>query len=202
MAREDQAHPGDAPAAPTASAGAPLTMVRPHLRDIPWVPFPAGYGIRPMRADEGALWLAVVRDAEKDSAMPDGAFEPQHNGDLASVPERCFLAVEAQGLAVGTISAWYYTFQVREYGLIHWVAVRPAHQGRGVGRAEVSFALRRLARWHDQALLNTQSRRLRAVQLYLDFGFVPFLDLPGAVETWRSVRDELQHPVLQGLTLG
>lgn len=180
--------------------GRGITMIRPHLRELPPVLFPPGFGIRPMRLDEGPLWLAIERDAEQEyQFMPDGIFEREFGADLESVPRRCFIAVDAQGAGVGTISAWYYTFREQEYGLVHWVAVRPACQGKGLGRAMISFALNRLSQWHDRALLNTDTRRLPAIKLYLDFGFVPVLDLPGAIENWGEVAIHLDHPALAEL---
>ena len=50
-------------------------------------------------------------------------------------------------------------------------------------------------------MLTTESKRLGAIRLYLDFGFVPDLDAPGAREAWRQVRERLEHPALAGLGL-
>ena len=83
--------------------------------------------------------------------------------------------------------------------MVHWVAVRPAYQGRGLGKAMLSFTLNQLAQWHDRAFLGTQTKRLAAIWLYLSFGFVPDLEQPGAIEAWRTVKEQLHHPVLDAL---
>ena len=101
---------------------------------------------------------------------------------------------------MGIVSAWYHrNYRGRELGLIHWIAVRPAHQGLGLGRAAMSYALHQLAQWHDRAGLGTQTKRIRAIKLYLDFGFRPDLERPGALESWRKVKAELDHPRLEAL---
>jgi GNAT superfamily N-acetyltransferase len=107
--------------------------------------------------------------------------------------------VDRQGTGVGTISAWYYTFRAEEYGLIHWVAVRPEHQGRGLGRAMLSCALGQLAQWHDRGLLNTQTARLPAIALYLGAGFPPVTDTAEARDHWREVAAQIDHPALREL---
>jgi hypothetical protein len=56
--------------------------------------------------------------------------------------------------------------------------------------------LNQLARWHERCYLITHTGRLPALELYLDFGFVPDLDPPGAVEAWREVKGKLGHPAL------
>ena len=104
-------------------------------------------------------------------------------------------------ISVGTISAWYYTYRKREYGLIQWVAVRPAWQRRGLGKAGLVFALERLSQWHEMALLGTQSRRLPAIRLYLDYGFLPDLEEDNAAQRWQHVSAHLDHPVLRQLGL-
>ena len=81
-------------------------------------------------------------------------------------------------------------------GVIHWVAIRSAYQGRGLGKAAMSFALNQLARWHEHAILGTQTKRLRAIGMYLDFGFLPELDDPGFIDVWREVNQQIKHPVL------
>jgi hypothetical protein len=61
----------------------------------------------------------------------------------------------------------------------------------------MSYALNVLAQWHERAVLGTQTKRLRAIRLYLDFGFLPDLEAPGAVQAWREVSEQLHHPALE-----
>ena len=179
-------------------AGHPVKMVRPHLRDIPLVPFAGGFQIRPMRVAEGGLWTDIVREAEQYLPLSEDLFDKEFGADLPAVPQRCFLIVDDSGAAVGTISAWYNRdYKGQEYGVIHWVAIRPAYQGIGLGKAGMSFAMTRMAQWHERAMLGTQTRRLPAIRLYLNFGFLPELDREGAVEIWKTVSAKLGHPALE-----
>jgi GNAT superfamily N-acetyltransferase len=191
------------PAGGPGPAGHPVDMIRPHLRDIPPVDFPDGFGIRTMRPDEAGLWADVQRDAEPFmDDITEGLFYAEFGTDLPATTRRCFFIVNERGAAVGTISAWYdRDYKGRDYGRIHWVAVRPAFQRLGLAKAGLSHAMRCLARWHERAYLSTQTRRLPAIRLYLDFGFVPDLEPPGAREAWREVRAALEHPALEGLEL-
>ncbi len=184
-------------------AGYEVFMIRPHLRDIPQVPFPKGYGIRPMRLDEGALWTDIERDAEAYFPIGDDLFHDQFGDYLQNTQWRSFIVTNPKGIGVGVISAWFSReFKGDDYGMIHWIAIRPAYQGLGLGKAALSFALHQLAQWHTRAFLGTQTKRLGAIKLYLDFGFVPDLDPPGAREAWREVAAQLQHPALSRLNVG
>ncbi len=179
-------------------AGYEVFMVRPHLRDIPQIPFPEGFGIRAMRPDEGALWTDIQRDAELYFPIGDDLFSDQFGDELQAIQWRSFIITNQKGLGVGVVSAWFDRhFRGEDYGMIHWIAIRPAYQGLGLGKAALSFALSQLSQWHERAFLGTQTKRLNAIKLYLDFGFVPVLDLPGACDVWREVAVHLRHPALE-----
>ncbi len=182
-------------------AGNSVRMIRPHLNDIPQVHCPDGYSIRPLRVEEGAVWSDIVLDAEPWLELSTDLFTNEFSHDLSSVPERCFFVVDGNDTPVGTISAWYKELDGHNYGLVHWVAVRPPHQGKGLGKAGLSFALQKLALWHERAMLGTQSKRLPAISLYLNFGFLPDLEEPAAVADWRLLKEQLNHPVLNEMDL-
>jgi GNAT superfamily N-acetyltransferase len=174
----------------------PLAMCREHLRDLPEAVFPAGYGMRPLAREEGALWTEVQRDTERVIPITDHTFEEQFGADPEAIPQRCSLLVTAESRAVGAISAWYGRDAQGDFGRIHWFAIRPAFQGRGLARPALSFALHQLARWHTRAWHTTSSSRLPALKLYLDYGFTPDFSQPRALEAWQQVQGRLHHPAL------
>jgi len=189
------------PPKPTMShlgmAGHEVFMIRPHLRNIPQVPFPAGFGIRAMRLDESALWIDIQRDAEPHFPIGGDLFHSEFGNYLQATQWRSFVITNAKGIGVGVVSAWFARdFKCEDYGMIHWIAIRPAYQGLGLGKAALSFALNQLSQWHERAFLGTQTMRIPAIKLYLNFGFVPDLDSPGAREAWREVAATLSHPLL------
>ncbi len=178
-------------------SGYEVSMVRPNLRDIPQVALPDGFSIRPMRRDDGALWTDIWRDAEEYGPIGPWLFEDQFGDDPEALKWRGFMVEDERGVAVATITAWYNrTYKGEDYGQIHWVAVRKAYWGRGLGKAMMTHALNEMAKWHDRAFLGTQTKRLAAIKVYLDFGFVPDLDHEGAGEAWRVVKAQLSHPAL------
>lgn len=148
-------------------------------------------------ADIG-LWTAIQRDAERYIDIADTLFTEQFGNDPRAIGERCFIITDPSGSGVGTISAWFDPDMLgREWGRIHWLAIRPACQGKGLGRAALSFAMTELAKRHDCAYLDTDIRRVAAVKLYLDFGFMPFLHAPGAQGAWAECARVLDHPALR-----
>lgn len=185
---------------PKGLAGDSIDMIRDHMRDIPQHPIPEGFVMRPMKADDNSLWVDIWRDAEPYFNIADDTFTQNFGSDPEGISKRCFILNTTKGVSVGTISAWYKPqYRGMDYGLIHWVAIREAYKGRGLGKVIMTFAMNQLAQWHPRAMLNTQNKRLGAVKLYLDFGFVPNLDIPGAIAAWQEVAAALKHPALASL---
>lgn len=181
-------------------AGIDITMVRPNLDDIPQYELPDGFSIRTMRPDDVGLWNDIWRDAEPFFTVDEHLFENQFGHDQQATQWRTFIVEDERGVAVGTTSAWYNrNFKGEDYGQIHWVAVRQAYWGRGLGKAMMTHALNEMAKWHDRAFLGTQTKRIPAIKVYLDFGFVPDLERPGAVVAWQQVKEQLNHPVLEAM---
>jgi len=175
-----------------------IEMIRPNMIGIPQAAFPAGYGMRTMRLEEAPLWTEIQREADLHSNITDDLFMNQFGNDVAAIPERCYFIVREDGLAVGAISAWHgREFREGDYGRIHWFGIRPAFQGRGLARPALSYAMNRLAEWYQRAWLTTGTMRLKALKLYLDYGFLPLLDGLKDRGAWRAVQGVLQHPALE-----
>jgi GNAT superfamily N-acetyltransferase len=180
-----------------------VNMIRPHMDGLPAPLFPAGYSIRPMSLDDIGLWIDIEMDAEPFFAVQPDLFRKAFGDDLAAVPGRCFILTDPRGLGVGTISAWYNReFNGQDYGRIHWVAVRPSHQGKGLARAGLAYAMRVLAQWHDRAYLVTAIERIGAIKLYLDFDFAPDLAPEGARAIWSAYARIYPHPLVEKTLAG
>ena len=195
---ELELRPPVAPGLPAPSPdGHRVIMLRPDLKNIPAAPFPEGYGIRPMTTDDIGLWTDIQRDAESYFKIADTLFRQEFGEDLEAIQSRCFILTNPKGLGVGTISAWYdNNFHGQRIGRIHWVSVRPSCQRRGLSKAALAYSLKQLAQWHDRCYLVTATARVPAINLYLNFGFVPNLSLPNAAAIWQELSPRLKHPAL------
>jgi GNAT superfamily N-acetyltransferase len=179
-------------------SGTGIVLIRPDLENIPNVSLPKGYELRPMSMGESEIWIDIQRDAERFFPISDTLFHEQFGDDPAAVSWRCFILRNEKGLGIGTISAWYSRdFRGEEWGRIHWVAVRPAYQGRGLSKGMLSAALRVLAEWHHKAYLDTDTRRVAAVALYLKFGFLPDLTPANARKAWTDFLAVYDHPAVR-----
>ncbi len=156
------------------SDNAPLRMLCTALHPWPVEALP-GIAIRPMAGTaESAAWTAVQRAAEPYFAIADDLFARQFGTDDIAIAQRCYLAIDAAtGVPIGTCSAWTDTDgPYAGWGRIHWVAVHPDYQRRGIAKALVATAMNRMIELgHTQAYLMTSTGRTGAIRLYESFGF-------------------------------
>lgn len=178
----------------------PVVMVRENLEVIPAHPLPSGYRFRTYKDGDDLNW-AEIEHAAGEFAAPEKAlerFRKEFGERLAEMASRCFFLVhEESGRAIGTTTAWLDPdFRGRDYGRIHWVAIHPDFQGRGLSKPLVARAMQRLAESHERAYLSTQTTSARAVGVYLDLGFEPLLTTPRWEEAWAMLAEALNHPAL------
>ena len=74
--------------------------------------------------------------------------------------------------------------------------IAPDRQGRGLAKPLVAAAMQALKVRHGRAYLTTQTTSYKAVRIYLDFGFQPYLVDDSDARGWAILADILGEPSL------
>ena len=76
------------------------------------------------------------------------------------------------------------------YGLVHWVAVHPNHQGKGLAKIVVSAVLQeaRDKQNLNKCVLNVVDTSLPAIRTYEQFGFIPAHMEENSIPRWEAIR--------------
>jgi GNAT superfamily N-acetyltransferase len=173
-------------------------MVRRNLEEIPQFALPEGFEIRTYRPGDEDAWVWIHELADVWNVVTRESFDRNFGYDLEAMKDRGFFLDAPDGRTIGTTTAWYdEDFHGKTYGRIHWVAIVPEFQGRGLAKPLLSAAMNRLAQSHDRCYLSTATPRLPAIHLYLNYGFQPFLHAEKCQEGWEWVRENLPHPLLE-----
>jgi len=169
-----------------------ITMIRENGLPVPQYELPEGFVIKPLGVDEGEKWEEVLIASGFRKEEIAGVFERE----FAPYPEefdRILMLKDARtGEYIGTTSAWFdHQFQGGGWGRIHWVGLSEAYQGRGLANPLMSAAMNILVARHERSMLVTQPFRLKAINMYLKYGFEPFVLSEEEMEGWREVEAAL-----------
>jgi GNAT superfamily N-acetyltransferase len=171
-----------------------VRMVRELTDEGPILELPEGYSLRWYRDGDREVWQRIQGSTGIYEPLAPDLFDREFGEHSNLLPERqCFVEV-APGVPVGTATAWLGSSDTPyEQGRLHWVAVSPAHQRKGIGSYLSETACSRLrALGATSVYLTTGSDNVAAIQLYLGLGFRP--EPAGEAErlAWRSVVDSLE----------
>jgi GNAT superfamily N-acetyltransferase len=173
----------------------PISMIRPHLEDIPVHVLPAGHYLRMYRPGDEPVWVEIQALADHYNTITTELFAREFGQDWAVLAERQLYLCDATNTAIGTATAWFDdNYRGKRYGRIHWVAILPDKQGYGLAKPLMTTAchmLRDLG--HSRAYLTTSTARIPAINLYLQFGFIPQIDTPGDSEVWYMLQKQLKR---------
>jgi GNAT superfamily N-acetyltransferase len=173
-----------------------VNMIRDSLEDIPNYPLPPGYSTRWYRAGDERLWVDVQSRAEEYLEITSELFVEQFGSDSRTLAERqCFL-LDAQGEAIGTATAWSDDdYCGQPYGQLHWVAMVPQAQGRGLAKPLLTIVLNQMVELgHARCYLGTSTARIPAINLYVKFGFVPHVRNADDLAVWREIQHRVRTP--------
>lgn len=173
-------------------------MVRPDLDRIPQFHLPPGFRLRTFEPGDEIAWVEIQQSSDHYNHVDLEEFHRVFGSNLRALEDLCFFLETGGGQAIGTSTAWFEeSFLRKPWGRVHWVAVTPDFQGRGLSKPLLTQTLNRLADNHDRAYLVTSSVRIPAIHAYLNFGFRPFVQSEKCEEGWAEVRSRLSHPLLE-----
>lgn len=176
---------------PPLSQGEQVRFYRVGLEDLPELEVPDGFEFRHYLPGDELEWAETLGAAfpEHPWSMEKVQKEFTHNDRFR--PERICIA-EQGGKIAGVAAAW--ESGPREWGYVHWVAVRPEHQGKRLGRLVTLGTLHRFRKEGKQkAYLDTDEPRLPAVATYLSLGFQPDLRRPEDQATWERIQEAMSR---------
>lgn len=166
-----------------------ICMIRPTLEGLPDYALPASFALRAYASGDESAWLAIHEQADPYHEITPALYREQFGEDPVRLRERQFFLVSPEGHPIGTASAWDdVAFRGERWGRVHWVAILPAFQGRGLAKPlmrRVCLRLRELG--HDKAYLTTATYRVAAIGLYRHFGFQPDIQDDGDARKWASI---------------
>ncbi|MCR2823561.1 GNAT family N-acetyltransferase [Lederbergia panacisoli] len=178
----------------------PLKMVRKDLLNIPKYSLVDGFQIRLFQRGDEYNWARIEASVDefKNEKTALEHFTKEFGSHTAEMSKRCLFIENKDGDAIATTTAWYGNLNGdgQISGRIHWVSVVPEYQGKKLAKPLLSEAMNILAYHHTQAYLTTQTTSYQAINMYLNFGFEPFITAPSCYEGWNLMEKTLNRKIL------
>ncbi|MBI2924610.1 MAG: GNAT family N-acetyltransferase [Verrucomicrobia bacterium] len=166
-----------------------VRMVRRSLADVPQFPLPAGFTLRRYRPGDVETWVRIEQAADRHLTGHREIHKREFAAHETLLGARQLFLCEPGGEGIGTATAWFGDHDGEPCGRVHWMAIVPEWQGKGLGKPLLTALCNRLRELgHTRAYLITETVRVPAIKLYLKFGFVP--DIRGDADraAWQDVQ--------------
>jgi GNAT superfamily N-acetyltransferase len=175
-----------------------VRMFREDLEEIPQFSLPAPFTLRWYQPGDDQAWLQIHLAADKYSDITPLLFAREFGDDSAMLAQRQAYLCDPDGRPIGTASAWFKdNFKLEPLGRLHWVAIVPEMQGKGLAKPLLSTVCSRFrSLGHERAMLDTSTGRIPAINLYLKFGFKPDISTDEDRLAWQQVAQRIDHPAL------
>ncbi len=166
-----------------------IFMIRRGAHPVPKYVVPEPFTLRNYCVGDEENWFRIYKAADNYNRIYSSMFREYFGADQELLARRQFYLCDAEGTAIGTASAWLNpNFHGEALGRVHWVAILPEYQGRGLSKPLISAVCQRLLECgHQDSYLRTISVRITAIRLYLGFGFLPDVRSPHDAEIWQGI---------------
>ena len=173
----------------------PVTMICEDLNSIPQFNLDPLYSFRWFLPGDEKIWQLIQAKADQYNEITNQLFAAEFGADLDLIGERQGYIIESDYNAIATGTAWFDdNYKGQQYGRIHWVAINPEMQGRGLAKPLMTIICNRLKQLgHSRAYLTTASARIPAINLYLKFGFTPVFGKELDSGLWEEIGKEISE---------
>ncbi|CAF1017873.1 unnamed protein product [Rotaria magnacalcarata] len=168
-----------------------IYMYRPNMDSIPNYALPTGYSLQLYKDDvnDKQKWADIAMAAGEFRSLEDGLhkFEEYFSKTKDKIPltQRVHFLVNSDGKYIGTVTAGIDEAHIEDYGSLDWVSIIPEYQGKKLAKPMVCAVLHKVAKYSNKCYLSSQTTSWRAINMYADLGFLPFIKTDGCKKAWQ-----------------
>ena len=166
-----------------------VSMIRRNLDGIPQHALLPGFSIRWYQAGDRETWVRIQALAERHVATTAQVYDKEFGRNEHELARRQAFLFDADGREIGTATAWFNeNYHSQRFGRVHWVAIVPEDQGKGLAKPLLTMVCNRLIEiGHERVYLVTGTARLPAINRYLSYGFEPEILTDEDRRVWNEV---------------
>lgn len=137
---------------------------------------PDGFSFKMYEAGDESLWadieIAIGEFINMSKEQVEEYFRKEYFQKKEELGKRCIFIMDEKNNAVASCTAWFDEKGDSFVPSVHWLAVHPEVQEKGLGRAVLRKTMEVFQAYKEVPVyLHTQPWSFRAIKLYLDMGF-------------------------------
>jgi len=182
-----------------------VKMFRSNMDSIPSYPLPSGYTIQLYKSNsnDDQKWAEITTAAGEFRSIQQGherfIKDFLNHKDNHLLSERLHFLINSEGRYIGTAMAWSAELDGETQGGLHWLSIIPEYQGKKLAKPLVSTVLKKISEYSSKCFLDTQTTSWRAINMYTDFEFKPYMKTKHSEKSWILLshickRDFLANP--------
>lgn len=167
-----------------------VAMTREDGKNAPVYPLPEEYHFAPFTPEDEENWVQLQFEVTHVQSLQQGRqiFREEFLRAAEGIPceqcpgyedvcQRTVQVKDHYGNLVGVATLWMGDTFGSVWQRVHWVAVHPDHQGKGLAKCMIA----RMLQLHEELgcsspiYLTSQTKSYRAVRLYKQMGFIPYM---------------------------
>lgn len=167
-----------------------VVMVRENGNNIPVHILPEGYHFAPFTPADEEKWIQLQAEVTHVDSLQQGKqifreeflqageeIPCEECPGYADVVKRTVQVKDTAGNLVGAATLWMGDTFGEVWQRVHWVAVHPDHQGKGLAKCMIARMLQLYKELGCETpiYLTTQTKTYRAVRIYHQMGFAPYM---------------------------
>ena len=169
----------------------------------PRCPLPSGYTMRLYQPGMEQEWAALQVSVEHMDTLEDALsrFASELAVDPETLKERGVFVYSPDGKLAASAILWYGNHFGRTLARVHWVAVTPEEQGKGLCKALMTILM---DLYHQHNLtgglyLTSQTWSYKALNIYRRFGFKPYYGPKPS--GWKTESDDFEQDAREAWNL-
>lgn len=156
-----------------------VIMVKNDTNTYPNFPLPEGFTLCGYQPGFEQFWADIMLATQQTDSLAEGLaiFQKDFLPRKDLLASQCLFVLDSAGKAVATASLWHGDHFGAELPRIHWVAVSPEAEGKGLAKALLTrlCGIYNELGYHDFLYLGSQTWSYPAIHLYTTFGFHPYM---------------------------
>jgi ribosomal protein S18 acetylase RimI-like enzyme len=172
-----------------------VAMFRPNMDSIPSYSLPSGYSFQLYKpnSNDDQKWAEIAAAAGEfrsvEQAQERFRQDFLNNKDSHLLSERLYFLVNSEGKYIGQAMGWSVELDGKQQDALCWVSIIPEYQGKKLAKPLVSTVLKKISEYSNKCCLKSKTTSWRAINMYDDFGFKPYMNTEHSEKAWKLLSD-------------